>query len=145
MVVERAGSLRQQRRHCFAPLTICACLPALLWSHVPPPGSPLPPSPSPPPSLPSLPSPCLQVFSSPAAALAQYLQRVFEQKVQTAVDAVLAPPQAPAAGAAGAAGALRCRLRLMAEVYGRTRALADDLQVCWLAGCVSVCVSVLCG
>ncbi|KAL4853455.1 Exocyst complex component SEC10b [Chlorella vulgaris] len=66
-----------------------------------------------------------QVFSSPAAALAQYLQRVFEQKVQTAVDAVLAPPQAPAAGAAGA---LRCRLRLMAEVYGRTRALADDLQ-----------------
>lgn len=64
-----------------------------------------------------------QVFPSPVRALSAYIQRVFEQKVQTAVDAALRPP---AAGAGHAQ--LRARLRLMAEVYRRTRSLADDLQ-----------------
>lgn len=70
---------------------------------------------------PNLPS---QVFPSPARALATYTRRVFEQKVQAAVDAVLRPPP-PGAGHA----LLRARLRLMAEVYRKTAGLANDLQV----------------
>ncbi|KAL4458016.1 hypothetical protein ABPG75_012881 [Micractinium tetrahymenae] len=64
-----------------------------------------------------------QVFPSPSRALGQYIQRVFEQKVQTAVDAALRPPP-PNAGHA----MLRGRLRQLAEVYRKTRGLADDLQ-----------------
>ncbi|PSC72605.1 exocyst complex component sec10 [Micractinium conductrix] len=64
-----------------------------------------------------------QVFPSPHRALGQYIQRVFEQKVQAAVDAALRPPPAGAGHAL-----LHGRLRTMAEVYKRTRALADDLQ-----------------
>jgi hypothetical protein len=69
------------------------------------------------------------VFPSPYRALAQYIQRVFEQKVQTAVDAVLRPLPAGSGHAA-----LRARLRLMAEVYRKTRGLADDLQASKQAG-----------
>lgn len=69
------------------------------------------------------------MFPSPSRALGQYIQRVFEQKVQTAVDAALRPPP-PNAGHA----VLHGRLRQLAEVYRKTRALADDLQARMLRG-----------
>eukprot|EP00887_Chlorella_sp_A99_P001500 scaffold8.g1500.t1 len=65
-----------------------------------------------------------QVFPSPYAALALFIQRLFEQKVQTAVDAVL--PARPPRDAAPEA--LRARLQLLADVYKRTRGLAEELQ-----------------
>lgn len=61
-------------------------------------------------------------------------------QVQAAVDAVLRPVPAGASHTQ-----LRARLRLMAEVYRKTRALAEDLQVrlplCQGAAQASPCVA----
>ena len=80
----------------------------------------------------------LQVFPSPQRALALYIQRVFEQKVQTAVDAVLRTPQPDAPPPV-----LRAALRTLGEAYRKTRALADDLQASgesfmFFPGCLGV-------
>ncbi|KAK9823591.1 hypothetical protein WJX72_004079 [[Myrmecia] bisecta] len=64
-----------------------------------------------------------QVFPSPGAALALLVQRVFEQRVQSALDRMLEAPMA-----SGAPEAVQQYLKLLAEAYKRTVTLADNLQ-----------------
>ncbi|EIE26781.1 Sec10-domain-containing protein [Coccomyxa subellipsoidea C-169] len=64
-----------------------------------------------------------QVFPSPRTALIIFLQRVFEQRVQAAVDRMLVV-HAPNASAE----ARQQHLKLLVEVYKRTHALAEQLQ-----------------
>ncbi|KAK9916806.1 hypothetical protein WJX75_007279 [Coccomyxa subellipsoidea] len=64
-----------------------------------------------------------QVFPSPRTALIIFLQRVFEQRVQSAVDRMLVVHAASAS-----AEARQQHLKLLVEVYKRTHALAEQLQ-----------------
>lgn len=67
-----------------------------------------------------------QVFTQPTAALAALVTRVFEQRVQFAVDQALSwrgVPDPPSASD------LRAHLRQLAEAVAMTRGLASDAQV----------------
>ncbi|BDA40569.1 Exocyst complex component 5 [Coccomyxa sp. Obi] len=64
-----------------------------------------------------------QVFPSPRTALIIFLQRVFEQRVQAAVDRMLVVQAANAS-----VEARQQHLKLLVEVYKRTKGLAEQLQ-----------------
>ena len=62
-----------------------------------------------------------QVFPDPPKAVATLAQRMFEQVIQTALESALAPPPIDAPPEV-----LRSHLRLLAEAYRKTFALAEE-------------------
>lgn len=64
-----------------------------------------------------------QVFAEPAEALALFVTRLFEQRVQASLDRLLVPP-----GSAAAAAVLQQWLKLVTEAFKRTATLAEVLQ-----------------